>query len=283
MDKNLKMYCISVDEKDLSLIKRLNYIPVGLGNKKFSKEWISDSNGENISHKNKWYTELTFHYYFWKNELINHNNNWIGFCAYRDFWVNESEYSSYQKDPINYHIRNTNRYNEIENIALRQIPDEWDNFDTILGDEIFLDKIKFMKILKYGKLSLLRNPKAIFKSGRNIRWHFDMFHGNGIIDKAANLLEESERNDFIKYINEKNSFNRGPMFICKSKEVLNKFYSSLFSWLERCEKEFGFELDGYGQTRIYAYLAERFTPFWFKKYSKCYIWPILAFNIPRKK
>jgi hypothetical protein len=284
MTDNFKMYCISIDKNDLNLIKNLGYIPVGLGNSNFSNEWLKDSIGDNISHKNKWYTELTFHYYFWKNELqLVPDNTWIGFCAYRDMWVNKAEYIKYTKDPINFQNKNTNRYEEIENIALKEIPSEWERFDTIIGDEIFLYKIKLMKLLKYGKLSLLRNPKAILKSGRTIKWHFDTFHGNGLIDQAANLLEESERKDFIKFINEKNSFNRGNMFVCRSKDIINKFYNSLFPWLERCEKKFGFDLKGYGQTRIYAFLAERYIPFWFKKHSKYLVWPALSFNIPRKK
>ena len=51
---NLNMYCFSVDENDLQTIKGLNYIPVGLGKNKFSKEWLLDNSGENISFKNKW-------------------------------------------------------------------------------------------------------------------------------------------------------------------------------------------------------------------------------------
>jgi len=283
MIKNLQMYCISIDEKDLNLIKNLNYIPVGLGNRNFSSEWLKDSTGNNISHKNKWYTELTFHYHFWKNKLPSlKDNTWVGFCAYRDYWVNQNEFKIYKNDPKNYQNNNTNRYNEIKNIALNQVPLEWKNFETILGDEVFLNKMKLMKIIKYGKIALLRNPKAIFESGRTIRWHFDMFHGNGLIDRAANLLENSEKNDFINFINEKNSFNRGCMFICRSKQILDKFYTSLFSWLEKCEEEFGFDLKEYNQTRIYAYLAERYIPYWFKKYSKCFIWPTLSLNIPRK-
>ena len=33
-------------------IKKLNYITVGLGEKKFSNEWLTDKDGENISEKN---------------------------------------------------------------------------------------------------------------------------------------------------------------------------------------------------------------------------------------
>ena len=36
----------------------------------------------------------------------------------------------------------------------------------------------------------------------------------------------------------------------------------------RCEVQFGFnELKGYDTLRLYAYLAERYLSFWFKKYT----------------
>ena len=39
--------------------------------------------------------------------------------------------------------------------------------------------------------------------------------------------------------------------------------------ISHLEKEFGFKnLKGYDKTRIYAYLAERYLSFWFKKYTK---------------
>tara|TARA_B100000963_G_scaffold348288_1_gene355617 strand:+ start:520 stop:1380 length:861 start_codon:yes stop_codon:yes gene_type:complete len=283
MSNNIDMYCISPDEKDLDLIEKLSYIPVGLGPSNFSNKWMRDNQGENISFKNKWYGELTFHFYFWKN-ILNKipEKRWIGFCAYRDIWVNYKEYLDYKNDPKSYQIRNTNRYNEINSIAIKEPHESWNNYEVILGDEMYLENIKFMKLLKYGKLSLLRNPRAIFKSGRTIRWHFDMFHGNGIIDLASDLLEEDERYDFKEFININNSFNRGNMFICKSKIIMNKFYESLFPWLEKCEKKFGSNLEGYGKTRLYAFLTERYIPYWFKKHTKYLVWPALSFNIPRK-
>ena len=64
------------------------------------------------------------------------------------------------------------------------------------------------------------------------------------------------------------------MFICKSYTTLEKYYESVFPWLERCEKEFGFDLDGYGLQRIYGFLAERYMSFWFKKYTKFTTLPI---------
>ena len=65
------------------------------------------------------------------------------------------------------------------------------------------------------------------------------------------------------------------MFICRSKKILENYYKSIFPWLERCEKEFGFEFKGYGLRRIYGFLAERFMSFWFRKYTKFKIIPIV--------
>ena len=56
--------------------------------------------------------------------------------------------------------------------------------------------------------------------------------------------------------------------------TLEKYYSSVFPWLTRCEKEFGFNLEGYGLKRIYGFLAERYMSFWFQKYTKFKTLPI---------
>ena len=73
---------------------------------------------------------------------------------------------------------------------LQELPKEWKNFDAIIGDPIPLKKVKFIKLIKYGKLALCRNPKEIFRSDHSIRFQFDMFHGVGNLDKAINLLPE---------------------------------------------------------------------------------------------
>ena len=60
--------------------------------------------------------------------------------------------------------------------------------------------------MKRGLWSLIRNPSALFKSKRNIRFHFDMWHGNGNLDKAIDLLD-NERADFRKYTQKNISFS----------------------------------------------------------------------------
>ena len=90
--KNGKMYCLCLKNENLNTMKRLGYIPVGLGANKFSNEWVRDNTDDNISTKNRYYGEYTFHYWFWKNVFPKiEDNTWIGFCAYREYWGNKKK------------------------------------------------------------------------------------------------------------------------------------------------------------------------------------------------
>jgi len=264
---NAKMYCLCLHNKTLPIIKKLGYIPVGVGEDKFSQEWLKDDTLENISFKNKYYGEYTFHYWYWKNILPKiEDNYWIGFCAYREYWGNKKKITQDSK---------------VEDVTIREIPKEWEKFDTIIGENININNLKLSKLVKHGLWSLVRNPSALFKSKRSIRFHFDMWHGNGNLDRAIDLLDDNEREDFRKYTRENVSFSRGNMFVCRSKKIIDNYYSSIFSWLERCEKIFGFNLKGYGMTRIYGFLAERYLSYWFNKYTKPLLWPVIFYDITK--
>ena len=63
------IYCLCLQDNLLNKVKNLNYIPVGLGEEKFSADWLRDNTGKNITLKNPYYGEYTFHYWFWKNEI----------------------------------------------------------------------------------------------------------------------------------------------------------------------------------------------------------------------
>ena len=121
---------------------------------------------------------------------------------------------------------------------------------------------------------MLRNPQALFKSKRSIRFQFDMFHGNGNLDKAVNLLPDKDRDDFYNFIREEISFSQGNMFITKSSKIIDAYFKDVFSWLKKCEKVFGFKnLQGYDTQRLYAFLAERYLSFWFRKHTRFTTWP----------
>ena len=265
--QNAKMYCLSLHNRTLPIIKKLDYIPVGVGSDKFSGEWLKDNTLENISSKNKYYGEYTFHYWFWKNVLPKiDDNQWIGFCGYRLFWGNKKKITKDSK---------------VENVVIKEIPPEWGKFDTIVGEHKYINDLKFSKLVKHGIWSLIRNPYAVLKTKRNLRFHFDMWHGNGNLDKAIDLLDINDRKDFGEYTRKNISYSVGNMFVCRSKKIISNYYNSIFPWLKRCEKIFGFDLEGYGQIRMYGFLAERYLSYWFNKYTKPLLWPVVFYDISK--
>ena len=258
----ISIYCLSLFKSDYKNIIDKSYIPVGLGSQDFDERWLTDKKGENISQKNSYYGEYTFHYNLWKNNVISKDyNGWIGFCTYRRFW-------SQDKNKSNFNLSDQN--------FLKEVPNEWKNYDSVLVKPIFINKTKFSKIIKHGKRVLIKNPLLFFnKKNITIKIHFDMYHGYGNLDKAIDQLTDKDKEKFRKFVNTETCFNPYNMFICKNKKILFNYYNDVFSWLEKCEKIFGFDLiESYGQKRIYGFLAERFLSYWFKTYANPVDWPI---------
>ena len=270
--KNLSMFCLSLYGEHLNNLKKINYIPVGLGENNFNNEWLRDNTKQNISNKNKYYGEYTFHYWFWKNMIDEiSDKNWIGFCAYRRYWANHNNMKSNELNKI---INNQNFREHV----LQDVKNDWSNYETILGESIPFGKIKLSKIIKNGGIkSILRNLNSFIKNQTTVKFHFDIFHGNEKIDKAIDLLEMKERSDFRIFINNQ-SFNKENMFICRSKKIIKEYYNSVFPWLQRCENIFGFNLNAWHEIRIYAFLAERYLSYWFNKYTKVKEWPIFFYD-----
>jgi len=267
--KNLKMFCISLEPNHYNFIKKLGYTPVGLGDKNFNDDWFKDKLGINISKKNKNYGEYTFHYWIWKNYLDKLKDEWIGFCQYRKFWSLEK----YKTEDIN--------FNSLTSQVLKEIPKKFNEYESILGEPIFINQFRSMKFIKKGLKFFVKRPLTIFnKKKRNINFHFDFMHGENNLDRAINLLDLQDQNDFRNFVKSEVSFNPHNMFICKSKEKLKDYYETIFPWLEKCEKLFGFEnLKGFGKIRIYGFLAERFMSYWFKKNTKSITIPITFYDI----
>ena len=218
--KNFSMFCLSLYPDHLNNLKKINYIPVGLGTNNFNNEWIGDKKGENISNKNKYYGEYTFHYWFWKNMIDNiSNKNWIGFCAYRRYWANNNNLKS---DELTKIINNDN----FKDYILQDIKEDWSNFETILVEKTQFGKVKISKIIKNGGISsILRNFNSFIKNKTTVKFHFDIFHGSGKIDKAIDLLEKKERDDFRIFLANE-YFNKENMFICRSKKLIIEYYKS---------------------------------------------------------
>jgi hypothetical protein len=261
---NLKMFCLTMKPEHVEFITKLSYDPVGLGKLHFPKSCMNDKSDKNIHEKNPYYGEYTFHYWIWKNYLDQINHKWIGFCQYRKYWTTTKIVSSDVS------------FDFFKNSLLTEIKFDDEEYDCILGEPFFINQLRLSKFIKKIPKKLILNPSIIFdKKKRNIKFHFDMWHGKGNLDKAIDLLEKNDREDFKYFVNHNVSFNPHNMFICKSTSLLKKYYESIFPWLERCEKIFGFEnLSGYGLKRIYGFLAERYMSYWFQKNTKFLSLPI---------
>jgi hypothetical protein len=231
-------------------------------NKKYPSHWLIDSTGSNISHKNKNYASLTVFFWIWKNALKNMNDNdWISLCHYRRFWIKFKHDDSINKNNLKMNI-------------LRSIPKEALEKDAIVNQPQSFENIKLSKMIKKGYKFIYKNPSAIFnKKKRTIKFHFDLFHIRNGLEKAATMLPESERNDFLDYINSETKIYPNNIFIMKKKFFI-KLCKSTFSWMDKCEKIFNTkELSGYGETRIFDFIAERYYSFWITKYCNHITWP----------
>ncbi len=255
MYNNLELYCVT--NKPVPFIEGTNIFLAGVGKYKFSEEYILSNKGINIFSKEIYYSELTFHYWYWKNKLNLNSDNWIGFCQKRRFWIkSNSKISILNKENILQHI-------------LQEPEEDWSKYESIICRPIKLNNVKKMKLIKRGWKSLIKSPSIFFDIRRqNIKLHFDMHHGYGNLEKATYLLPKEDIEDFLNYIEDNTMLNPHIMYISKSK-TLDNWFSTLFNWLKKCEETFGFKnLKGYDTGRLYAYLAERYASFWFKKYTK---------------
>lgn len=229
---NLQIYCASI--KYYSLLDKLpkNIIPLGLGNNFFPNHWLNDSRGENISKLNKYFGEATGIYWVWKNLSQNFSDNdWIGFCQYRRFWLNNL-FSTKQKKT----------FKSLNSQLLKN------------NNEIFLKSD-----------SVMIQP-IIFKED-TIKSQFIKNYGDKILDDCVELLNFKDRNDFKIYL-ENNSLSICNMFITKP-EFFFRYCDDMFKWIFECYDYLNNKnlLDD-NKVRLPIFLVERYTSFWFHKYTK---------------
>ena len=266
MKNNLEIYCVT--NKKLSFLENTSLKLAAVGKDSFSDRYLKCDNKINIYNREKYYSELTFHYWHWKNCLSESKKNWIGFCQKRRFWI---------KSEDNKKIINTNNLNQY---LLTEIDPKLNDYESIICNPINVSGANKIKMIKRGWKNLIRDPLILIqKQKETIAFHFDMHHGYMNLEKAAKLLDNNDKDHFISYINNQTFYNPHIMCIARP-EILEKWFSALFPWLEKCEEVFGFnDLRGYDTLRLYAYLAERYLSYWFKKYTKYKEQPWVSLNL----
>lgn len=275
---NLKIYCIT--HKITPLIEQLGLIPFGVGIKEYPENYIKDNSGENIAYKNSFYSETTFHYWYWKNELNIKNNDWFGMCQYRKVFV-KLKYRN-EIGQQGFIDKKLTKSDLKEMLQLAPAP-EWQDYDVVICDPWDVRVPKLSKLIKNGFRSILNEPSILInKKKHTIKLHFDMYHGYGNLDKAINTLPLHDQKDFRNYVNTRTELKGHCIFFSNKPLIVEKFYEELFDWLFKCEKIFGFDnLKGYGLQRMYSFLTERFMPYWFEKNARTISWPWIFHDLSK--
>ena len=92
INDELDIYCVT--NKRIKFLENFTYKLAGVGKDNFPDQYLNCNSLDNIFYKEEFYSELTFHYWFWKNKLETSNNKWIGFCQKRRFWLNKKKIMS---------------------------------------------------------------------------------------------------------------------------------------------------------------------------------------------
>ena len=224
------------------------YIPMwaGKNNSTIHTGLDGDDTGDHISHKNKYYSELTGIYWAWKNS----SSDIVGSCHYRRYFTNVQEPFPYRLKRIVYYLLGLNkkRYGLIytNNIGF------WKN-KIVTQNEI-------CEILKdYDAIMPLRR-----KFKYSLEEHYRRYHDIDDIKLVKVILKEFSPayvSSFDQLMNQKRLFANN-MFILK-KETFEALMKWLFHILFEIEKKI--DLNNYKdyQERIFGFLSERLITLWF--------------------
>lgn len=229
--KRLNIFCTTIKYYEVMKHFPSYIIPLGLGTDIFPKHWLNENNGQNISYLNKFYGELTGFFWVWKNYINNINeDDFVGFCHYRKLWLNNEYFTKQKNSNVSLYSKLLDKNNK--------------NFNNI--DVAQVSPIKF--------------------KNKSLAEDFNEVHGKFILEKTLDFLDQDYKNDFKSYLNG-NILYPLNMFIVK-KKYFTKYCEILFPWLENCLNYFKNNnlIQGYN-IRLPAFLAERFTSFWFSRYE----------------
>ena len=228
----LKIFCTSI--KHYKIIDRLpSYItPIGLGENNFPSDWIDEKKGDNLTHLNKYYGELTGLYWIWKNKIPEMSkNDMIGNCHYRKLWL-DKKFTSKQKFS----------FSSLYSKLLNQDNNEIEKFDSI-------------------------QVQPIIFVNKNLIEDFYEIHKTDILIRSLEFLDDKNKILFKEHLNNNILFPLN-MFITKV-SFFEDYCKILFPWLEKCLNYcLTNNLCKNYNIRLPAFLAERFTSYWFSQFSK---------------
>ncbi len=244
--RDLKIYVFYYEAKSAIQLGEM-YIPIwaGKNNKPNVSGFTGDDTNENISHKNKYYSELTGLYWVWKNT----KSDLVGSTHYR-------RYFTIVNAPFLYKIKRLFFYPA----------GIWKKRYGL----IYTSNLKYWKskILNEQQIEkIFETYEAIFPVRRklkyNIETHYKRYHNIDDLKKIEQIITEYSP-EYLNTFNQVLQGNRmfaNNMFILKW-ETFDRLMEWLFTILSNFEKESDLkDYEGY-QERIFGFLSERLITVW---------------------
>ena len=229
---NLKIFCMSIKYFDVLEKLPSNIVPFGLGNNDFPKSWLNDKKGDNISELNQFFGEATGMYWIWKNYINNFSDNdRIGFCQYRRLWLNQL-----------FEKKQKNSLSSLYSNLLKS-----DNSIFLSSETVLLEPTEFSKY--------------------NLLEQFDKLYIKDVLLNCVDFVKDNDRNDFKKFL-QGNRLSICNMFITKP-SLFKLYCDDMFNFINQCYRYcVKDKLLMNNNLRLPIFMVERFTSFWFEKYSK---------------
>ena len=207
---------------------------------------IGDNTGDNISSKNKYFSELTGIYWAWKN---NSADIW-GTCHYRRFFTTHPESFKYRIKRVGYYLIGIGR--KRHGLIYTSDIDYWKN-KVIFKEEV---------------IQLLQTYDAVLPVRRKLKYtveeHYKRYHNTfdlQIIRQILNIHSPEYLESYDKMLLGKRLYANN-MFILR-----NQLFDELNNWLFEVLFEFETKvsLSNYNdyQERIFGFLSERLITCWF--------------------
>lgn len=240
--KDLSPYCSKIKIFSIYNNKKVIFnsdiiVPIQTGNEE-TLNILRDNIGDNISHKNKHYAELTANYWVWKNYLQqNPQTEYIGFCHYRRF-INFIDDDTHDQ-LIN--ITSTSNFAESfpQNYTYEKVYPIIKNYDVIVPYQFNLDN-------------------------QNVYEHYCKNHPQEEIDKLITIVKKYYPEmtvDLEEYLHSKHSY------FCLNYVMKIELFKNFMNWVFDLLNKMD-EISDWSQYQDYlniktpAYLIERFFNVW---------------------
>ncbi len=260
---NIKVYVFYYKS---GLVLELDSIfqPIMAGNAllKANTDITGDDTGENISHKNKNYSELTGIYWVWKNT----KQSITGASHYRRYFTAQPEPFLYKLKRFLYYP--VGLYNKRYGLIYTK------------NTKLFINRI-----INHNEIDLLlQKYDAILPQARKMKYsvqtHYEKYHEISDLNLIESILKEKHPEyvkAFLEVLKDKRLYANN-MFVLKDKhfqEFMEWWFDVLFEFEKRIDLS---KYTGY-QQRILGFIAERLLNVWFrKKQLKCVELPVIYFK-----